>query len=396
MVAVASPQSGVQPGAPSGIAQDLIARAEALVPALKARTEQAEAARRLPDATVAEFSDAGLLKICTPARFGGYEQPWDVLCRVSRALARGCGSQAWCANIYNDHCQLLGGFTLDAQEEVWGPGTPVRISASIAPEGKAKRVPGGARLSGRLRYVSGVDHAHWLIAGGMILDEGKPPQRAYFLVPKHEVTIIDDWYVVGLAGTGSKSFVVDDAFVPQHRILDGLHYDEGTGPGTRVNTAAVYRMPRFDVAGTSFAAVALGIAEAFLDDYAAYTRDRHGTFGPVAALQGTQIGVGASAAELFAAERLIFGAARDAMAVLERGERLTAEERQRTRLGGAFGAQLCLNAMQRLFNAAGAGALLADGAMQRLMRDLYAVAAHRAVTWDACAAAYGAVKLAPQ
>ena len=379
---------------PGGLARDLIAKAEALVPALKARTEKAEADRRLPEETVVELSDSGLLNICVPARFGGYEQPWDVLCRVSHILARGCGSQAWCANIYNDHCQLLGGFPLEAQEEVWGPGKPARISASIAPEGKAKHVSGGARLTGRLRYSSGVDHAHWVIAGGMIVDDGKPPQRAYFLVPRREITIIDDWHVVGLAGTGSKSFVVDDVFVPQHRILDGVHYDEGTGPGTSVNTAAVYRMPRFDVAGTSFAAVALGIAETFLAEYVANTRGRRNVLGLVAEQQGAQIGVGVSAAELMAAERLIFGVARDAMAVLERGERLDSEQRQRTRLGAAYGAQLCLSAMQRLFNAAGAGALFTESTLQRLMRDLYAVAAHRALTWDACSSGYGAMMLA--
>lgn len=390
MAADASPQAGPRPET----AQDLIARAAALAPALQARSEQAEAERRLPDATVADLSDAGLLTICVPARFGGGEQPWDVLCRVSRALARGCGAQAWCANIYNDHCQLLGMFPPEAQDDVWGPGRPVRISASIASEAQATRVPGGARLSGRMRYASGVDHAHWAVAGATILDAGQPPQRAYFLVPKRDFTVVDDWHVVGLAGTGSKSFVVDGAFVPKHRILDGVHYDEGTGPGTVVNAAAVYRMPRFDVAGTSFAAVALGIAEAFLDDYAAYTRGRRGGAGPVAALQGTQIGVGASAAELIAAERLVFGVARDAMAVLERGERLTAEQRLRTRLGAGFGAQLCLTAAQRLFNAAGARALFADSAMQRLLRDLYAVAAHRALAWDASAAAYGAALLA--
>ena len=389
MAADASP-----PGMAPAIADDLIARAAALVPALKARSKQAEAQRRLPDETAAELSDSGLLNICVPARFGGYEQPWDVLCQVSRALARGCGSQAWCANIYNDHCQLLAGFPLEAQEEVWGPGKPARISASIAPEAKAQRVRGGVRLSGRLRFASGVDHAHWVIAGGMILAEATPPQRAYFLVPRREITIIDDWHVVGLAGTGSKSFVVDDVFVPEHRILDGVHYDEGTGPGTSVNTAAVYRMPRFDVAGTSFAAVALGIAETFLAEYVASARGRRNLLGLVAEQQGAQIGVGASAAELMAAERLIFGAARDAMAVLERGERLTSEHRQRTRLGAAFGAQLCLTATQRLFNAAGAGALFADNPMQRLMRDLYAVAAHRALTWDACSSGYGAVMLA--
>lgn len=376
------------------IAQDLIARAEALAPALKARSEKAEAERRLPDETVADFSDAGLLKICMPARFGGYEQPWDVLCRVSRALARGCGAQAWCASIFNDHSQLLGMFPLEAQEEVWGAGAPVRISASLAPEGKAKRAAGGVRLSGRLRFASGVDHAHWAVAGGVIAEEGGPPRRAYFLVPKRDFTIIDDWRVIGLAGTGSKSFVVEDVLVPQHRILDGAQSDEGAGPGASFHTAALYRMPRADLAGTGFAAIGLGVADAFLADYAAYTRGRCGLSGqPVAELQGTQIGVGASAAEPLAAERLILGAARDAMAVLEGGERLTAEQRLRTRLSAGYGAQLCLSATQRLFNAAGTRVLFSDSAMQRLMRDLYAVAAHRSLAWDATASVYGAFML---
>ena len=94
-----------------------------------------------------------------------------------------------------------------------------------------------------------------------------------------------------------------------------------------------------------------------------------------------------------AAERLILGAAREAMAVLERGERLTTEQRQRTRLSSAFAAQLTLAAAQRLFNASGSRALFLESAMQRYLRDLYAVAAHRGLAWDSSAANYGALLL---
>jgi alkylation response protein AidB-like acyl-CoA dehydrogenase len=373
--------------------EDLLARAEALVPALRARAQKAEELRRCPDETVADFASAGLLRICQPARWGGYEQPWDVLCEVARILARGCGSQAWVGNIYNDHCQMLGMFPLEAQADVWDKDPAARLSASVEPAGRARRVPGGVQVSGRHRYSSGVDHAHWVLAGGQILDEGKPPLRSFFLIPRSDIAIIDDWHVAGLAGTGSKSFEVKDVFVPAHRILDGEQHDEGMGPGTLVNKAAVFRMPRHDIAGTGFAAIGLGVAEALLDEYIAYTRGRVSRGAAMAELMGTQIGVGAAAAEIMAAGRLLIGLAREAMAVLEHGDRLTQEQRKRTRLGSAYAAQLMLGAGQRIFNAAGGRALFTDNAMQRQMRDLYGVCAHRGLAWDGAAGNYGALAL---
>jgi 3-hydroxy-9,10-secoandrosta-1,3,5(10)-triene-9,17-dione monooxygenase len=384
-----------KPGEKSPAAQrlDLLERARALVPVLRERTDKAEVLRRCPEETVADFAAAGLLRICQPARFGGFEQPWDVLCEVSRVLARGCGSQAWVCNIYCDHTQMLGMFALEAQADVWGKDQNARLSASVEPAGNARRAPGGFVFSGRHRYASGIDYAHWLLCGGHLHEDGKPPRRSFYLVPKSDVTIIDDWNVIGLAGTGSKSFEVKDAFVPAHRMLDGDQHDEGTGPGTAVNTAAVYRMPRHDIAGTSFAAVALGVAEGLFDEYVNYTKTRQSRGIAVSAQMGTQIATGGSAAELMAAGRLILGAAREAMAVLERGERLTTEQRQRTRLSSAYAAQLTLTAAQRLFNGAGSRALFLDSAMQRYLRDLYAVAAHRGLVWDSSAANYGALLL---
>src|SRR5579885_467643 len=207
--------------APRPSREELIARAEALVPTLRARAGEAETQRRCPEETVADLGAAGLLRICQPARFGGYEHGWDVLCEVSRVLARGCGSQAWVGNIYNDHTQLLGMFELRAQEDVWGEDPDVRISAAVEPAGKARPVADGVIFSGRHRYSSGVDYAGWVLCGGLVHEDGKPPRRCFFLIPRRDITIIDDWTVIGLAGTGSKSFEVKDVFVPQHRILDG-------------------------------------------------------------------------------------------------------------------------------------------------------------------------------
>jgi resorcinol 4-hydroxylase (FADH2) len=203
--------------------------------------------------------------------------------------------------------------------------------------------------------------------------------------------VIDDWHVIGLSGTGSKSFEVKDVFVPAHRILDRDASDDGRGPGTEVNPGIVYRMPRHDVAGSGFAAIAVGIADGFLDEYVTYTKPRQSRGTAIADLMGTHMGIGNSAAEILAAGRLAIGAAHDAMATLERGERLSNEQRKRTRLSSSYAAQLSLSAVQRLFNAAGGRALFLDNAMQRQMRDLYAVAAHRGLSWDSSTANYGAV-----
>lgn len=359
--------------------EELIERAETLVPVLRERAAAAETLRRCPDETVADFAAAGLLRICQPARFGGYEHGWDVLCEVSQVLARGCGSQAWVGNILNDHTQLLGMFELSAQADVWGANPEARMSAAIEPVGTARPVAGGVTYSGRHRYSSGIDHVQWVLCGGHIHEDGKPPRRCFFLIPKSDVAVIDDWHVIGLAGTGSKSFEVKDVFVPQHRILDGDASDEGTGPGTLVNAAPVFRMPRHDVAGSGFAAVAIGIAEGFLEEYLKYTRSRVSRGENVAATMGTQMTVGKAAMEIRAAQQLCIGGARETMRVLGLGERLSHRQRQQIRLSSAFASQMTLGAVQRLFNSAGGRALFTENAMQRYMRDLYGVAAHRAL-----------------
>jgi 3-hydroxy-9,10-secoandrosta-1,3,5(10)-triene-9,17-dione monooxygenase len=370
--------------------EEILGLAEALVPVLAERAARCEELRRCPEETIADLDAAELLRVCRPARFGGDEQGWDVLCEVDQILARGCASQAWVQSVFNDHAQLLGSFPLAAQEEVWGADPAARISASIDPAGRARLVPGGVLLAGRHGFASGIDHAQWVICGGMIEAAGRPPQRSYFLVPRSDGRVIDDWHVVGLAGTGSKTFELGEVFVPEHRILDFAAGEAGEGPGTAVNSAPVFRMPRAGFPSLSFAAISTGIAQGFLDEYLRFTRKRVSRGVPMMELAGTQIGVGAAAAEIAAASRLVLGTARDAMRQLEHGETLTAAQRSEARLHGAHTVRMSLHAVQSLFNAAGGRALFVANPMQRNMRDLNGVAAHHALSWDEAAAGRGA------
>jgi resorcinol 4-hydroxylase (FADH2) len=369
--------------------EELYRRAAALVPALAERAAQCEALRRCPPQTIEDLAAAGLLQICQPARYGGFEYGWDVLCEVNRILAHGCGSQAWVANVLNDHTQLVGAFSLEAQDEIWGGDPAARIAASVAPAGTARRERGGAVLSGRFGFASGIDYAQWLICGGMLERENAPPLYVDFIVPRGAATLIDDWHVAGLAGTGSKSFALDHVFVPEHRFQDHLHSDEGTGPGTLINTAAVFRTPRSSVAALGFAALGVGIGEGFLETYLRHTRKRPGR-GVAPSEQGsTQLGLADASARIDAAAAFLSRLTAFWVARLESGGALDPQEKLKTRFHAAFIARMALQAVQALFASAGGHAIYEANALQRQLRDLTAVATHRGLYLDESAPAYG-------
>jgi 3-hydroxy-9,10-secoandrosta-1,3,5(10)-triene-9,17-dione monooxygenase len=312
------------------------------------------------------------------------------MCEVARMLARGCGSQAWVGSIFNDHAQMLGMFEAKAQDDVWAADPRTRLSASLDPVGKGQPASGGAAWSGHHRYASGIDHAQWLIVGGFVGD-GATKQRVLCLMPKSDGKVIDDWHVAGLAGTGSKSFVVADVFVPAHRIVGFDETSRGTGPGSLLPHAApIYRLPRHDVAPSGFGAIAVGIAEAFVHDYLAFTGARVSRGLAMAEFAGTQIEIGKSVVEIDAAWRLLIELVREVMETLQDGREVDMMLRLKVKLATSYACQSALGVAQRLFNSAGGRALFTDMPMQRRLRDLYAVAAHRSTHWELNAAAVGA------
>jgi 3-hydroxy-9,10-secoandrosta-1,3,5(10)-triene-9,17-dione monooxygenase len=373
---------------------EIYRRAEALTPVLASRTVRCEALRHCPPETIDELEQAGLLRICRPARYGGCEYAWDVLSEVNRILARGCGSQAWVANVLNDHTQLVGAFPLEAQEEIWGKQPATRIAASVAPSGRAKRAPGGAKLSGKFGFASGIDYADWLICGAFLEEEGPtksggPPAWWDFLVPKSAVKVVDDWHVAGLAGTGSKSFVVDDVLIPPHRFQDHIHSDDGTGPGTEINRASVFRTPRASVAALGFTALAVGIAEAFLGAYLAHTRARNSRGLAVAEFGSTQIGLAKATGQIEGAAAHLTASLRIWVDRMEAGGALDAHEKLKARFEAAFIARQCLDAVEALFAASGGHAIFNDNPLQRQLRDLIAVCTHRGLYLDESGLNYG-------
>ena len=185
---------------------ELLAAAEALVPVLRERAGRAEELRRLPDETIADLHHTGLFRILQPGRVGGSELPFRSIVELVAVIGRGCGSTAWVLANLAAHHWLLGMWSPEAQDEIWGESRDNLIgSALIFPRGRARRVNGGYRLTGRWPFSSGIDAAAWNLFGAIVHDEeAGTSEPRLFLVPASDYTIIDTWHVIGLAGTGSK------------------------------------------------------------------------------------------------------------------------------------------------------------------------------------------------
>ena len=376
--------------------EDFLTTAHALAPRLRERSARCEELRRVPDETIADFMDTGLTRLTQPFRHGGFELGWDVLCEVSQVLAAACGSQAWIQRIMADHALLVATFPAEAQHEVWGKDFNTLTSASFDPVGRATRVEGGYLLSGRHGFSSGVDHAGWMICGGYIHDGERKDGPHFFLVPRKDVTIVDDWHTMGLSGTGSKTFIIDRKFVPEHRFLDGRLSRDGHGPGTLVNTSPIYRTPRGGgVTSTGFASLAVGMGRGVLQEWLAFTGPRKSRGVPVGELATTHLIAAEASAELDAAELLFMSVLRDAMRKLESGESVSDEEKMKSKRNVAYACKLALEAGTRLFNQAGGRALFTDGHLQRQYRNLLGGASHHAVVWEDAAVEYGAELLRP-
>ena len=375
--------------------EDVLASARSLVPALKARAEEATRNRCVPVATIEDFQRTRLIRIGQPARFGGFELDWEVLCEVSEILAEADGSQAWIQGIMANHAHMLGTFPLGAQEDVWGRDPATLIAASFEPKGRARRVADGFRLSGDYGFSSGIDHAQWLICGGFIETEtSKPDGPHFFLVPRSQARIIDDWHTLGLEGTGSKSFQIRDVLIPAHRMLDGEKARIGEAPGALVNPALVYRTPRGGVTATGFASMSIGMATSVLNEWLAFSGPRRTRFETSWGQAGNLMAAAEAAVKIDAARDLYRSTLARTIERVRAGLKADDFELLTARRNGSYCCRLAFEAGTQLFRAAGGSAIFDNLRLAQQYRNLTAATAHFAVAWDVHGPAWSSQLLA--
>jgi 3-hydroxy-9,10-secoandrosta-1,3,5(10)-triene-9,17-dione monooxygenase len=376
----------------------MIARAEALVPQLCDRAARTEELRRLPPETERDLHDAGLFRITQPKRVGGSEFDYVALVDCADMLGRADASVAWnFANLASHHW-MLGMFDSRAQDLVWNRDADTLIASSfIFPAGRARKVDGGYVLRGSWPFSSGVDSSEWNMLASVVWsdDEADGIEYRIFLLNKSDYRILDTWNATGLKGTGSNDVEVADAFVAEPMTVAVSDLAGGPTPGSAVNPNALYALPVFSLFPYVLSGVALGNAQACLDDYVEVARHRASTYNraKIGDLQSTQIKIAEASAKIDAARLIMRSACIEAMADARGHHIPDIAAKTRLRRDGAYSVNLCTEAVSLLFSASGARGLSTAGALQRQFRDAHAINSHLAFNFDAAGTNYGRVAL---
>jgi len=376
----------------------MIAKARALAPRLRERAARTEELRQLPPETEQDMHDAGLFRMLQPKRIGGAELDYVALIDCADLLGQADASVAWnLANLASHHW-MLGMFEQKAQDLVWGRNADALIASSfIFPAGRATRVEGGYRLHGSWPFSSGVASCEWNMLASVVYsdDEADGIEYRIFLLPKADYNVLDTWNVAGLRGTGSCDVEVKDAFVPDYMTVAVGDLAGGPTPGSRVNHNPSYTLPVFSLFPYVLSGVALGNAQACLDDYAEVARHRISTYNraKLGDFQSTQIKIAEASAKVDAARLIMRSACINAMDDARRGHIPNMASKTRYRRDGAFSVNLCTEAVSMLFAASGARGLFTTGVLQRQFRDAHAINSHLAFNFDAAGTNYGRVAL---
>jgi 3-hydroxy-9,10-secoandrosta-1,3,5(10)-triene-9,17-dione monooxygenase len=376
----------------------MVAGAKALIPQLRDRAARTEGLRRLPPETERDLHEAGLFRIVQPKRVGGSELDYVALVDCAEQLGKGDASVAWnFANLASHHW-MLAMFDKQTQDLVWDRDPNALIASSfIFPAGRARKVDGGYRLRGSWPFSSGVASCEWNMLGSVVDsdDEADGIEYRIFLLPKRDYRILDTWNAAGLRGTGSNDVEVRDAFVAESLSVAVSDLAGGPTPGSAVNPNPLYALPVFSLFPFVLSGVALGNAQACLDDYVESASHRASTYNraKLGDLQSTQIKIAEASAKIDAARLIMRSNCIEAMAEARRGEIPDMTVKTKARRDGAYSVNICTEAVSLLFAASGARGLFTSGALQRQFRDGHAINSHIAFNFDAAGTNYGRVAL---
>ncbi|MFJ1705018.1 acyl-CoA dehydrogenase family protein [Kitasatospora sp. NPDC088346] len=243
-------------------AAELLARAKALAPVLRARAQEIEQARRLPADVVELLRGTGIFRMCFNREWGGLELTSLEQTEVVEALAYGDASAAWCGMI-GANTGIYSNFLDQAVAKEMFPHPDMITAGLLQPAGRAERVPGGFRLSGRWSFGSGIGHSDWVTSGAFVYRDGEPyaspdgsnpHESRQFMVPRREVALIDNWHTTGLCGSGSCDYTITDVFVPEEHTYTFSTVHGRPGP-----------LAQPDAFTRSMCGVPLGVARAALD-----------------------------------------------------------------------------------------------------------------------------------
>jgi resorcinol 4-hydroxylase (FADH2) len=404
-VAAEELRSSLRP-TPPGIAE-LRGRIAELGRSFKATSRATEVNGRIPAAHIDALREIGYFDLVKPCAFGGYECDFDVLVDLNMELARACASTAWVGGLLAAHQWLIASFPEQAQHDVWDSNSDALACGSYAPTTKAALSDGGYLLTGRWSFASGCDNTQWALCAALLPSRTDTDRLtpAFLLVPASDYDLDDTWNVVGLAGTGSKTLLLKEVFVPEHRVLTFAQSTSGRTPGASLYAGNPgFSIPMLCNIPSCLASVAVGTAAGALEDYLEATSQRvtrgavAGSDNRMSAFPTIQLRVADAAASVDAAHDILLRDLRRRADTVRANRPVSVEDRIVSRRGQAFAVSLAIRATEALNASTGGYGLDLANPVQRAWRDANAVGRHISMNWDAVGTMYGqmALGLTPQ
>lgn len=372
--------------------RDVIARATALVPLIREHAEKSSQERRVVPEVVDALEEAGLFKLLVPRRLGGLETNLRTMMDCVAEVGRGDGSTAWAVALLNVCTWFSTTFSDEAQDEMYA--TPNAKACGIfSPPSKSERVEGGYLVSGRWAYSSGSFAATWATLG--IGVEGDDP-RALALIPASAWTIEPTWFVAGMKGSGSDTIVIEDHFVPDHRIQRFVDMVEGDFSTSHKPDEQNANMAFIPVAAIILVGAQIGLARHAMERtlaglpkknvaYTCYTNARNSPTH--------QVGVAEAATRFDQAEMLLQRACADIDGAAAHGVHLDKLTRARVRMDTGIIGELVKDGIDRLMTANGASSFSDANVLSMIWRDSEIAGRHALVMPELGKEAYGRMLL---
>jgi indole-3-acetate monooxygenase len=353
----------------------LIERARTLAPLIAREADEIERARSLTEPVVSALIDNGLYRVLLPQSLGGAEAPPEIFMQMLEEVAKADASTAWCLGQCSVCAMVAAYLDADAASEIFN--TPPGILAWGAIANEVQVVPGGYRANARWDFASGSRQASWLGAHVRIVEADgtarlKPsgaPEVRTILFPLTSATIYDVWDVIGLNGTGTDSYSVENLFIPEK--FAALRDD----PTALREHGPLYKLSTNIVFGLGFAAVSLGVARASLDAAIELARGKESVgiraMRENSAVQGQ---IGRTEGNLRAARAYLYATVTEVWRELTRTGDVDEDHRVALRLAATWTIHQAAAVVDTAYHMAGATAVFRANKFERRFRDMHAIA----------------------
>jgi 3-hydroxy-9,10-secoandrosta-1,3,5(10)-triene-9,17-dione monooxygenase len=374
----------------------LIAAAKALVPVLAERAKATDEAGVVPQETINDLASAGLFRLLQPKQWGGFELDPRVFYTVQIILAQGCMSTAWIYGVIGVHNWQIALFDQQAQQDVLGEDPSTLIASTYMPVGKAEKIDGGYRFSGRWGFSSGVDHCQWIFLGALLPKSpgSKELEHVTFLLPKSDFKIVKNWDVHGLRGTGSHDIVVEDAFIPEYRTHKTNDYSDEACVGRAINTSWLYNIPFVQIFQRAVSSSCIGALDGAITEFRTRAAAHIGKHGAKTAEDvNAQMAVTEAMMTSDQLKLVLYRNFAEIVDYVKSGQTMPVEERLLQRAQSAAVSKQCSERVNEILRACAGSGLYRSNSIERTFRDVNQARGHIANNTDAYVRAHGTVML---